>query len=596
MARSPLADSTGVLTFTVTSNGRRISEATQVVSIQVQRGVARVPSARLVIADGDAATDTWPVSDGADFVPGAQITIAAGYGDGEDLLFEGIVVKVGIQVSGENYSRLVVECRDKAVALTVGRRNANYVDQTDGGIIATLAAGAGLQATVDATDVTHRELVQYYCSDWDFLVSRAEVNGLLVIADDGHLKVKAPAVNAEPVLAVSYGADLIEFQAEIDARQQWASVEAVAWDPKQQAVLESGGQPPETLNVQGNLKSATLSAVIGLDALRLQTCVPLQSGELRGWSAAQQRRAGLARIRGRMKFQGHAAARPGVLIELGGMGARYDGRVFVGAVTHVLEDGNWFSEVDFGLAPDWFTERRDLVAPPAAGWLPGAEGLQIGRVLKLEGDPEGLSRIQIELPVMQAQTPGVWARLLQFHASSGFGAFFLPEIGDEVVVGHFNHDPSHPVVLGSLYSSQRKPPYVLEDKNDTKAIVTRCKARIEINEADKVVTIITPAKNQVVLSDKDKSILLSDQNGNKVELHTGGITLDSPKDIKIIAKGTIDIDAVGKISIASQADVAAKGLNIECTANVAFTAKGNASAELSASGQTTVRGALVMIN
>lgn len=596
MANSPQADSTGVLAFTLTSNGQKIADAARVVSIQVQRAVNKVPGARIVVIDGDVASDAWPVSDGSEFVPGAAIRISAGYGDGEDPIFEGIVVKVGIQVSGENYSRLIVECRDKAVALTVGRKNANYVDKMDSDIIAQLIAAAGLEPDVDATSVQHKELVQYYCTDWDFLVSRAEVNGLLVVADDGKVSVKAPAVSADPVLSVSYGADLMEFQAEIDARQQWAQVQAVSWDPKQQAVLQGSSRKPETQTGQGDLASVELAKVIGLATLRLQTSAPLQSADLDGWGAAQQRKSGLARIRGRMKFQGSALARPGTLIELDGMGSRYNGKVFVGAVTHELEDGNWITEAEFGLAPDWFTERRDLVAPPAAGWLPGAEGLQIGKVLKLEGDPEGLSRVQIELPVMQAETRGVWARLLQFHASSGFGAFFLPEIGDEVVVAHFNNDPSHPVVLGSLYSSQRKPPYVLEDKNNTKAIVTRCMARIEINDEDKVITVTTPAKNKVVLSDKDKSILVQDQNNNKVELNPSGITIDSPKDIKISAKGTISIDAVGKIGITSQADVATKGLNVECSANVAFTAKGNASAELSASGQTTVRGALVMIN
>jgi len=37
-------------------------------------------------------------------------------------------------------------------------------------------------------------------------------------------------------------------------------------------------------------------------------------------------------------------------------------------------------------------------------------------------------------------------------------------------------------------------------------------------------------------------------------------------------------------------------LNITQIANVAFTAKGTATAELSASGQTTVKGAMVLIN
>jgi hypothetical protein len=39
-----------------------------------------------------------------------------------------------------------------------------------------------------------------------------------------------------------------------------------------------------------------------------------------------------------------------------------------------------------------------------------------------------------------------------------------------------------------------------------------------------------------------------------------------------------------------------EGLNITNTAKVGFTAKGSASAEISASGQTIVKGAMVMIN
>jgi len=172
----------------------------------------------------------------------------------------------------------------------------------------------------------------------------------------------------------------------------------------------------------------------------------------------------------------------------------------------------------------------------------------------------------------------------------------VPEIGDEVVVGFFNHDPSHPVVLGSLYSSRNKPAYALAARNDTKALVTRCMHKIEFDEKDKIITVTTPAKNRVVLSDKDKSILLHDQNGNIVELNSSGITVDTPKDLKITAKGTISVNAIGTMNISSTADVKCSGLNVVCDAQVGFTGKGSATAELSAAGQTTVKGAMVMIN
>ena len=48
---------------------------------------------------------------------------------------------------------------------------------------------------------------------------------------------------------------------------------------------------------------------------------------------------------------------------------------------------------------------------------------QIGVVMKLDGNPDVEHRVQVSVPVMQAETEGVWARRLQFHGSSGFGAF-----------------------------------------------------------------------------------------------------------------------------------------------------------------------------
>jgi len=189
-----------------------------------------------------------------------------------------------------------------------------------------------------------------------------------------------------------------------------------------------------------------------------------------------------------------------------------------------------------------------------------------------------------------------WARLASFHGSDSIGAFFIPEIGDEVVLGYMNNDPCHPVILGSFYSSKRKPPYDLTADNFTKAIVTKSKIKLEFDDENKVVTLVTPGNNTIVISDKGKSILIQDQNNNKVELSSSGILLDSPKDISINAQGKTTISAVGQITLSSKADVTVEGMNIKQTANAGFTAQGNASAELSASGQTTVKGAMVMIN
>ncbi len=597
MADSPEKNASGVIKLTIFSNGTQIDDSIDIVSVAVSKTINRIPTARIVLLDGDMPEKDFPLSNTDDFKPGAEIKINAGYDEDEETIFQGVIVKHSIKITGNNYSRLVIECRDKAVRMTIGRKNSNYIDSTDGDIITRLIGNySGLSSDVDSTTTTYKELVQYYCTDWDFLMSRAEINGLLVIVEDGKVTVKAPDTGASPQLAVTYGESLMEFDAEIDARTQLASVKGTSWDLQNQAVVESNAAAPPTLNAQGDLTSADLAAVVGPESFRLQTSAPVEKAVLDKWADGQQLKAGLARIRGHMKFQGSAKAKPGTLIELAGVGNRFNGNIFVSAVNHDISDGDWVTEVEFGMSPDWFAERRDLVAPSTSGLLPGVEGLQIGVVKKLDEDPDGQHKVQVSVPVLQADTAGVWARLANFYASQGIGAFFIPEIGDEVVLGYLNNDPAHPVILGSLYSSNRKPPYDLTADNFIKSIVTRSELKLEFDDEKKITTIITPGDNKIVISDEDKSIVLQDQNSNKVELNPDGILLDSPKDIKITAKGKVIIDAAGGLDASSKGDVNMEGSNVNISAKIALTAKGNASSELSSSGQTTVKGTMVMIN
>jgi len=556
-----------------------------------------VPFAKLVLLDGDMPEQNFPLSNSDQFKPGKIIKINAGYDDDEETIFEGVVIRHGIKMGADNFSRLVIECRDKAVAMTVGRKNANYIDSKDSDVITTLIGNSsGLTADVEASTTQYKELVQYYSTDWDFMLSRAEVNGMVVCVEAGKVTVGAPLGSEAATLVVTYGEDMMEFSADLDARSQLTSVESVAWDPAQQA-LASETASKTTVGESGNITSDELAKVLGLDKFCLQSAVPQESDALSGWAKGQQLKAALARIRGRMKFQGSALAKVGGVIELAGVGERFNGTVYVSGVEHEIANGQWSTRVVFGMSDHWFAEQRDLVAPPASGLLPGVEGLQIGVVMKLDADPAGEFRIQVKLPIMQAETEGVWARLANLHASQGFGAFFIPEIDDEVIIGYLNNDPNHPLVLGSLYSSKHALPYELTADNFIKGLVTKEKLKIELDDEKKIITIVTPGENTVVLSDDGKSILLQDQSGNKVELNDGGITIDSPKDITISAKGKISMEAVGNIEVASSGgDVTVDGLNITHTANIGFTAKGNATAELSASGQTTVKGAMVMIN
>ena len=587
MTDSPNSDSIGVVTLKILSDGKELDDSVEVLSVLVSKKISRIACATLVLIDGDMPEQKFPLSDAKTFKPGAEIEIKAGYANKDKTLFKGIVVRHGIKIDASNLSRLLVECRDKTVAMTVGRNNANYIDVKDDAVISTLIGNySKLTSSVESTSVTHGELVQYYCSDWDFMLSRAEANGLLVLVDDGKVTVQAPDLGAAD-LKVTYGEDLIDFDADIDARTQLKEVSATAWDSKQQKVEEQKAAA-KPVTKQGNLKSSDLAEVLGLRSYRLQTNAPVDADFLKKWAESRQLKSDLARVRGRMRFQGSAKARIGGVITLAGVGERFSGDLFVTSVRQDISKGNWITEVEFGLPEEWFAEQHALMAPAASALVPGVQGLQIGVVKKLHEDPEGNYRVQVAVPLLQAETEGVWARLAKFYASDGIGAFFIPEIGDEVVLGYLNSDPAHPVILGSLYSSKRKPAYELEEENNIKALVTRSELKIEFDEEKKIITITTPAENRVVLNEDEKSILVQDQNDNKVELNPEGILLSSPKDIEIKADGDITLKAVGDINV--------EGMNASIQADVAFSAEGSASSELSSPGETTVKGATVMIN
>jgi Rhs element Vgr protein len=595
MAVSPILDSHGDTCVAIYSGGQALDAGVDILSVVVTHAVNKVPSARIVMAEDDELSDRLPLSDSDIFKPGKEIRIAAGYGSKQTTIFEGVVVTHGLRSAGGG-ARLVVECRDKALAMTLGRRSANYVDTSDGDILPKLIqAYAGLSASVQGTEVTHKELVQFDVSDWDFMLARAEANGLVVVVEAGKVTVAPPATGGAAALLLTFGVDLLAFDADLDARSQLGVVDSVAWDPATQEVVTHAAKP-RALNAQGNLDGAALAKVLDLASYRMQSAAPLGAQGLKTWSAARQMRAGLARVRGHMRFQGSALARPGTLAQLAGVGKRFEGATWLSAVTHTLADGDWITEAEFGMAPDSLAERHALAAPLAGGLTAGVAGLHIGVVKKLDEDPNKQFMIQVSLPVMQAETDGVWARLANVYGSDGVGSFFIPEIGDEVILGFLDNDPSHPLILGSLYSSKRAPPYQIGAENNTKAIVTRSKLKIEFDEEKKVVTVLTPGGNKVELNDDAKTITLLDETGNKLTLAPGGITLDSPKDIVLSAKGKLTIDAVGNVEITSKADLKGAAMNISSQASMGFTAKGASSAELSATGQTTVKGAMVMIN
>ena len=576
-----------VVTYQILIDGTEIPATTQVLTISITKEVNRIPTALLVIRDGDPASETFEESESAHFIPGKAIEIKAGHDGRNNTLFKGIIVRHAIKIQERQGSSLTIECKDKSVKMTIGRKNKYFEDVKDSDAIETILGTYGLKGSIDTTDAQHAELMQHHVTDWDFIVMRAEVNGKIVIVEDGKVNLKAPR-HETPVLSLNYGATLIEFEAEMDARHEWQEVKTSAWKYSTQE-LEEVETSRADFQEHGNLSGAQIARDIAPPQYELRHSGQLNAAEAQAWTKAAMLKSRMAKIRGRAKFIGFSGIKPGKWVTLGGVGNRFNGDAYVSAVRHELRDGAWFTHAQFGMSPEWFAAKPQVYDFPTGGLIPPVNGLQIGKVVKLENDPLGEDRIMIKLPTLDNEAQGIWARVACLDAGNNRGSFFRPEVGDEVIVGFINDDPRDAVVLGHLNSQANPAPVQsVKDTNHIKGFYTRSTMKIEFDDEKKIMTLKTPGGNSIVVSDDEKSITLQDQNNNKITMDASGIEISSPKDITI--------KATGKVNIKATQDAALEGLNTNIKASANLSVQGQAGLSLSSSAVSQLKGSIVQIN
>jgi phage baseplate assembly protein V len=155
-------------------------------------------------------------------------------------------------------------------------------------------------------------------------------------------------------------------------------------------------------------------------------------------------------------------------------------------------------------------------------------------------------RVKVQFPWFDDQMETEWCRVRQFYAGNGYGSFFVPEVGDEVLVAFMHGDMRLPIILGGLYNGKDKPPTYRSSSQDQKMIRTKGQHELLFDDTSgqQRVRIKTHGGHVADLSDVDKKINLQSSGGQSVVID------DSSNKITVKSGScTVEVDGSGTITL-----------------------------------------------
>lgn len=481
-------------------------------------------------------------------------------------------------------ARLVVRGYDTSHRLHLGRHTRTYLGQTDSDIAKRIADEARIEiGQIEPTTEVHEHVSQGNLSHWDFLKSRARQINFELAVVDGKFYFRPPqdssAAPGEGDLRTAtdprqlvFGTSLLEFHPRVTAAQQVAEVEVRSWDEhKKEAIVGTA----KAGTVAAKLDTQTPSGLAELfGALKfVSSDRPVGSnGEADGTAGAIAEQIGSAFAEAEGVARGDPLLRAGTPVSITGVAATFVGRYVLSHVRHVFDSDGYRTHFDVSGRQE--RSILGLVAGAAAKSGGNGRTTQTGLAIAIvtgNADPEKMGRVKLKFPWMDDNYESHWARVVQLGAGPQSGAVFLPEVGDEVLVGFEHGDFRFPYVIGGLYNGRDKP-RLGEGLFDQGKVKRR--------------GFVSRKGHRFVFFDDDKQsgIALLTADGNvKVALKETGSQL------QISCAGDVTIHAGGKLTITSDG-----ALNLESKAQL--TIKGSAGVKIQSGAVVDIDGSIIQLN
>ena len=486
----------------------------------------------------DDALDTYEgfVMENSKKLLGKKISLSYWQYGSENQVFSGIVT--GLKNRKESgYGKLVITGHSPSILLENGRADRSFEQLSLSQIVKEIGVNYPQEGKIHAEEqeLNVRRVLPYTVqsqeSDFGFIQRLATRYGEYFYYNGKELIF---GNKAEPVLELSEGRELIELEFELGLRAQGFS--GLAYDAEKGESIQHNAQEVQTEWKENALQAVAVQASKQLfgNAPKSVFSGSEKSQELEEMLLKEkENRESLIWVRGRSR---DSRLKNGSRAKLTDINGRAMETYRIVEIRHYYNGDEYYNE---------FVGVSDVLHPPYqdSGAFPKSHE-QMGRVVE-NADPMGLGRVRVQMMWQEAgseKTP--WIRLLQPHSGSGKGFYFVPEIGEEVLVGFQGGNAEKPYVIGTQYNGKEKSGYA-DKENSIKAVHTR-------------------SGTKIILNDSEGSILIEDPSGNTYHMDgQGNIKVSAPKNISFTAGQNINISAGQNITTTA-------GMNISASAGMSY--------------------------
>jgi len=578
----------GLIGLSITTALNKISRARVELNYRAVQDLEAKKKAYNIVA----ATGFFPIpkAEELNLGPGMPIKVSMGRGNDTEEVFSGYITKQNIEAKNDGRFLLYLDCKHTANRMTLATQtrflhhDANR-NGSNGEKVATIDDDTLLKhlveqkpyelefKAVEGTSIKHENMLQYQCSDWDFLVMRAEATGRVCILKENTVELVKPELATETSETILLGEEILEYEAEYDEANVAQKVKLNSWDI---------GTKKFKSEEERNQHSPDEAKAIQVEAHHNHGG-DLEEKELTAWVQNQVKRQEMGKVLGTAKTLGDTKVKVGDTIGIAGFNTQWDRDTFVSGVKHVFRNGTWYTHIQCGIPAQSHAEKYNLNAGKTAQFVPTSDGLLYGKVVGYKKSKGEYELVEVLLPSANGEQKDqtIYARHATFSAGNKGGAVFRPYPDDEVVIGFIQNDPRFPIIIGSLYNGtdDAKTPYGLEDGAQEEVGFSINGYKLSIDECNQKFTIASPNKQQIVLDDDKKNIALIYDDKNSITIDENGIKINAEK-----------------IELAANKGLTLKGSTIEAKAQSSFTIEGGTEVEIEGKVSTTIKGQITKIN